>query len=81
MDKKKSYMGVGKNADSSWQFTVEKASGKLKIGVGYSTAKVAALMRDEYILKHNLDQKLNFPTKRMRKMRIAAYEKLFGKLK
>ena len=81
MAKKKSYKGVSRNEDGNWQFTVQKANGKLKTGAGYSTAKVAALMRDEYILKHSLDQELNFPIKRMRKMRIAAYEKLFGKLK
>ncbi len=75
---KKSYIGVSRNEDGTWQFTVEKPSGKVKIGTGYSTAKVAALMRDEYILTHDLDQKRNFKPKRIKKMRFAAYEKLFG---
>ena len=81
MDKKKSYMGVSKNADNSWQFTVEKASGKLKTGTGYTTAKVAALMRDEYILKHDLDRQRNFRVKRLAKLRNAAYEQMFGRMK
>jgi hypothetical protein len=53
----------------------------MKISAGYSTAKVAALMRDEYILKHGLDEKSNFPVKRMAKMRNEAYEQMFGSLK
>ncbi|RWX50051.1 hypothetical protein VU00_11562 [Candidatus Electrothrix marina] len=60
---------------------MRKANGKMKIGTGYSTAKVAALMRDEYILKHGLDEKSNFPVKRMAKMRNDAYEQMFGSLK
>ncbi len=74
MAKKKSYLGVSKNPDGSWQFTVQKANGKWKTGIGYSTAKVAALMRDEYILRHKLDRKRNFSIKRMAKMCNAAYE-------
>ncbi len=81
MAKNKSYLGVSSNPDGSWQFTVQKANGKWKTGLEYTTAKVAALMRDEYILKHYLDQKRNFPTRRMAKMRNEAYEQMFGKLK
>ena len=67
MAKKKSYLGVSKGSDASWQFTVQKANGKQKIKTGYNTAKVAALMREEYILKHDLDEKRNFPVKRVAK--------------
>jgi len=81
MTKKRNYIGVSQDEDGSWKFTVRKANGKMKIGAGYSTAKVAALMRDEYILKHGLDEKSNFPVKRMAKMRNEAYEQMFGSLK
>ena len=81
MVKRKDYIGVSQNENGSWQFTVRKANGKMKTGTGYSTAKVAALMRDEYILKHHLDEKSNFPVKRMAKMRNEAYEQMFGTLK
>ncbi len=80
MAKKKTYIGISKEDDGTWQFTVPRANGKLKIKTGYTTAKVAALMREEYILKHNLDEKRNFPVKRVNKMRNAAYEQMFGKL-
>jgi phenylalanine-4-hydroxylase len=75
----KEYLGVQKNTDGTWQFSVQKANGKFKVSSGYSTAKVAALMRDEYILRHQLDQERNFPVKRMAKMRNEAYEQMFGK--
>ena len=76
----KKYTGVSKTGDGTWQFTVEKASGKLKVSTGHSTAKVAALLRDEYILQHRLDHHLrNFPLKRMAKMRNEAYEQMFGR--
>jgi hypothetical protein len=75
----KQYIGVYKNTDGTWQFSVHKANGKVKTSSGYSTAKVAALMRDEYILRHQLDQERNFPVKRMAKMRNEAYEQMFGK--
>ena len=78
---KKNYIGVSQDEDGSWKFTVHKANGKMKTDAGYSTAKVAALMRDEYILKHSLDEKSNFPVKRMAKMRNDAYEQMFGTLK
>ncbi|RWX46082.1 hypothetical protein VU01_12124 [Candidatus Electrothrix marina] len=81
MTKKRNYIGVSQDENGSWKFTVRKANGKMKIGTGYSTAKVAALMRDEYILKHGLDEKSNFPVKRMAKMRNDAYEQMFGSLK
>jgi hypothetical protein len=81
MAKKREYIGVGQDKDGSWKFTVCKANGRMKISAGYSTAKVAALMRDEYILKHGLDEKSNFPVKRMAKMRNEAYEQMFGSLK
>ncbi len=80
MEKTRTYVGVSENKDGTWQFTAHKANGKIKIGHGYSTAKVAALMRDEYILRHRLDQERNFPVKRMAKMRNEAYEQMFGKL-
>ncbi len=80
MAKKRNYIGVDRSHDGTWQFTVRKANGKLKTGIGYSTAKVAALMRDEYILRHELDEKRNFAVKRMAKMRNDAYEQMFGKL-
>ena len=81
MTKTRKYLGVSQNEDGSWIFTVHKVNGKMKTGAGYSTAKVAALMRDEYILKHNLDEKSNFPVKRMARMRNEAYEQMFGTLK
>ena len=81
MPKKRTYLGVSKETDGTWQFTVQKANGKQKIKAGYTTAKVAALMREEYILTHNLDEKRNFPVKRVAKMRNAAYEQMFGKTK
>jgi hypothetical protein len=77
--KRKTYIGVCQNDDGSWQFTVQKENGKLKIGIGHTTAKVAALMRDEYILRQGLDQKRNFPVKRISRMRNDAYEQMFGK--
>ncbi|MCI5163745.1 MAG: hypothetical protein D3917_17360 [Candidatus Electrothrix sp. AX5] len=81
MAKTRDYIGVSQDEDGSWKFTVHKANGKIKTDAGYSTAKVAALMRDEYILKHNLDEKSNFPVKRMAKMRNEAYEQMFGSVK
>ena len=81
MAKKKTYTGVNRAANGSWQFTVQKDSGKLKVGKGYSTAKVAALMRDEYILRHDLEEKRNFKVKRIAKMRNEAYEQMFGKMR
>jgi hypothetical protein len=81
MAKTRDYIGVSQNEEGSWNFTVRKANGKMKTGVGYSTAKVAALMRDEYILKHSLNEKSNFPVKRMAKMRNEAYEQMFGSVK
>lgn len=78
MTKRKTYIGVSQDKDGMWNFTVCKENGKIKTGAGYSTAKVAALMRDEYILTHNLDEKRNFPVKRMAKMRNEAYEQMFG---
>ncbi len=80
MTKKRKYLGVSQDEDGSWRFTVRKANGKTKTGIGHSTAKVAALMRDEYILKHGLDEKSNFPVKRMARMRNEAYEQMFGTL-
>ncbi len=81
MAKRRDYIGVSQDEDGSWKFIVRKANGKMKTDAGYSTAKVAALMRDEYILKHNLDEKSNFPVKRMAKMRNEAYEQMFGSVK
>ncbi|CAK8712916.1 AP2 domain-containing protein [Candidatus Electrothrix laxa] len=81
MAKRRDYIGVSQDEDGSWIFTVRKVNGKIKTGVGYSTSKVAALMRDEYILKHNLEEKSNFPVKRMAKMRNEAYEQMFGSVK
>ncbi|MGB5686619.1 MAG: hypothetical protein WBM35_12450 [Candidatus Electrothrix sp.] len=81
MGNKKKYIGVSQDEDGSWKFTVSKANGKIKTDAGHSTAKVAALMRDEYILKHSLNEKSNFPVKRMAKMRNDAYEQMFGTLK
>jgi hypothetical protein len=46
----KEYIGVSQAEDGQWQFTVQKSSGKWKTCKGFSTAKVAALLRDEYIL-------------------------------
>ncbi|MCI5222489.1 MAG: hypothetical protein D3924_07425 [Candidatus Electrothrix sp. AR4] len=80
MTRKKSYIGVTRDKEGTWQFTVRKANGKLKTDIGHSTAKVAALMRDEYILRHGLDEKRNFPVKRMARMRNDAYEQMFGRL-
>ncbi|MCI5166228.1 MAG: hypothetical protein D3903_09075 [Candidatus Electrothrix sp. GM3_4] len=80
MAKTRDYIGISQDEDGSWKFTVRKANDKIKTGVGYSTAKVAALMRDEYILKYNLEEKSNFPVKRMAKMRNDAYEQMFGSL-
>jgi len=80
LTKSKNYIGVTKNENGSWQFTVQRENSKPKIGSGYSTAKVAALMRDEYILRHGLAEKRNFPVKRVAKMRNEAYEQMFGKL-
>ncbi len=79
MTKKKTYIGVCQNNDGSWHFTVKNENGKLKTSIGHTTAKVAALMRDEYIVRHGLDQKPNFPVKRMAKMRNDAYEQMFGR--
>jgi hypothetical protein len=74
----KKYIGVSQGKDGRWQFTVQKSNGKVKIGKGCSTAKVAALLRDEYILQHRLDAPRNFPLRRMAKMRNEAYEQMFG---
>jgi len=79
--RKKNYIGVTQDNDGTWKFTVRKANGKLKVDEGHSTAKVAALMRDEYILTHGLHEKSNFPVKRMAKMRNEAYEQMFGTMK
>jgi hypothetical protein len=79
MKESKKYIGVHKKSDGTWEFIVHKANGKMKTSSGYSTAKVAALMRDEYILRHQLDQERNFLVKRMAKMRNEAYEQMFGK--
>ena len=51
----------------------------MKTVSGFSTAKVAALLRDEYIILHQLDQQRNFTVKRMAKMRNEAYEQMFGR--
>lgn len=75
----KQYIGVDKSSDGTWQFSVQQGQGKVVISSGYTTAKVAALMRDEYILRHQLDQERNFPVKRMAKMRNEAYEQMFGR--
>jgi TatD family hydrolase len=47
----------------------------------YTAAKVAALMWDEYILRHDLEEKRNFKVKRVAKMRNEAYEQMFGKMR
>jgi hypothetical protein len=78
--KQRRYIGVSQDENGSWKFTVRKANGTRKTSTGYSTAKVAALMRDEYILTHRLDEESNFPVKRMAKMRNEAYEQMFGTL-
>ena len=78
MAKGKQYIGVSRDEDGTWKFTVCRANGKIKTGKGHSTAKVAALMRDEYILRHGLEEKSNFPVKRMARMRNEAYEQMFG---
>ena len=80
MTKSRDYVGVSKIPNGTWQFTVQKENGRLKSDAGYSTAKVAALMRDEYIIRHQLSAKRNFPVKRMARMRNEAYEQMFGKL-
>lgn len=51
MAKKKVYIEISRDTDGSWQFRVQKKDNSWKIRTGYSTAKVAALMRDEYILR------------------------------
>ncbi len=73
------YVGVKQHEDGTWEFSVEKASGKMKTVSGFSTAKVAALLRDEYIIRHQLDQQRSFTVKRMAKMRNEAYEQMFGR--
>mgnify|MGYP001548920917 CR=1 FL=1 len=80
MGKEKQYVGVDKHTDGTWQFTVHHKDGKKKSYAGYRTAKIAALMRDECILRHGLDEKRNFPVRRMAKMRNEAYEQMFGKV-
>ncbi len=77
--KQKDYVGVSQCGDGTWQYSVRKASGKLKIAGGFSTAKVAALLRDEYIIRHQLDEPRNFNVRRMAKMRNEAYEQMFGR--
>lgn len=79
MSSQKDYIGVSQCNDGAWQYSVRKASGKLKIEGGFSTAKVAALLRDEYIIRHQLDEECNFKVKRMAKMRNEAYEQMFGR--
>lgn len=79
MSSQKDYIGVSQCDDGTWQYSVRKASGKLKIEGGFSTAKVAALLRDEYIIRHQLDEECNFKVKRMAKMRNEAYEQMFGR--
>jgi hypothetical protein len=76
---KKQYIGVSQCENGSWEFAVQKNGGKLKTVSGFSTAKVAALLRDEYILQHRLEEPLNFPVKRITKMRNKAYEQVFGR--
>uniref|UniRef100_UPI004055D566 hypothetical protein n=1 Tax=Candidatus Electronema sp. TaxID=2698783 RepID=UPI004055D566 len=79
MSSQKDYIGVSQCDDGTWQYSVRKASGKFKIEGGFSTAKVAALLRDEYIIRHQLDEECNFKVKRMAKMRNEAYEQMFGR--
>lgn len=78
MSKQKKYIGVSQGEDGLWQFAVQKGNGKWKTCKGFSTAKVAALLRDEYILQHRLNQPRNFPLRRMAQMRNEAYEQMFG---
>jgi hypothetical protein len=77
--KQKNYIGVSKTEDDMWQFVVQRANGKVKTVTGFSTAKVAALLRDEYILQHRLDEVRNFTVKRIAKVRNKAYEQMFGR--
>lgn len=79
MNSQKDYIGVSRCGDGTWQYSVRKASGRLKTEGGFSTAKVAALLRDEYIIRHQLDEERNFTVKRMAKMRNEAYEQMFGR--
>lgn len=79
MNRQKEYLGVSQCGDGTWQYSVRKASGKLKTEGGFSTAKVAALLRDEYIIRHQLDEERSFTVKRMAKMRNEAYEQMFGR--
>ncbi|MCW5205683.1 hypothetical protein VU08_01955 [Desulfobulbus sp. F5] len=79
MTKQKNYIGVSKTEDNTWQFAVQRANGKVKTVTGFSTAKVAALLRDEYILQHRLDEARNFTVKRIAKVRNKAYERMFGR--
>ncbi len=79
MSKQKNYVGVSQRGDGTWEYSVRKASGKLKTAGGFSTAKVAALLRDEYIIRHQLDEERSFTVKRMAKMRNEAYEQMFGR--
>jgi hypothetical protein len=79
--KKKEYIGVSKYKGGGWQFCVENDDGSTVVKTGFSTAKVAALMRDEYILKHDLSAPRNFRKKRLLRMRNEAYEQMFGKMK
>jgi len=59
------YVGVSQRRDGTWEFTVEKAGSKIKTVGRFSTTKVAALLRDEYILQHHLeDQQRNFTLRR-----------------
>ncbi|WP_417916668.1 hypothetical protein [Candidatus Electronema sp. JC] len=79
MNRQNDYIGVSQCGDGTWQYSVRKASGKLKTEGGFSTAKVAALLRDEYIIRHQLDEERSFTVKRMAKMRNEAYEQMFGR--
>lgn len=61
MSRRKHYVGVSQRRDGTWEFTLEKVDSKIKTVSGFSTAKVAALLRDEYIIRHHLeDQQRNF---------------------
>lgn len=79
MNSQKEYLGVSQCGDGTWQYVVRKANGKLKTAGGFSTAKVAALLRDEYIIRHQIDGQRNFTVRRMAKMRNEAYEQMFGR--
>ncbi|WP_417908731.1 hypothetical protein [Candidatus Electronema sp. PJ] len=79
MTRQKQYIGVSQRENGTWQFAVQKVGGKVKTVTGFSTAKVAALLRDEYILQHRLDQPRNFTVRRIGKIRNKAYEHLFGR--